>query len=163
MRAAEEGGEVVVGGEVAVVDEVLAGVLGVVGPRIGGQPTHQPQHPAVRTQPGVRHRLRSIRLRPSKGNDATLYLTRLPILHSQFNSEKKKKDYQFSHSWSEVLICFDFRSGRVKKNVTEYYFLILIYCLKYFDKSIPSSQFKMIRNSLTSRSKAKQKYRSSHP
>ena len=56
VGAAEEGREVVVGGEVAVVDEVLAGVLGVVGPRLRRQPPHQAQHLAVRAQPRVRHR-----------------------------------------------------------------------------------------------------------
>lgn len=49
VGAAEEGGEVVVGGEVAVVDEVLAGVLGVVRPRV------RRQHLPVRAQPRVRH------------------------------------------------------------------------------------------------------------
>jgi len=56
--AAEEGGEVVVGGEVAVVDEVLAGVLGVVGPCLRRQPPHQAQHLTVGAQPRVGHRLR---------------------------------------------------------------------------------------------------------
>jgi len=56
VGAAEEGREVVVGGEVTVVDEVLAGVLGVVGPRLRRQPPHQAQHLAVRAQPRVRHR-----------------------------------------------------------------------------------------------------------
>lgn len=55
VGAAEEGGEVVVSGEVAVVDEVLAGVLGVVRPRVRRQPPHQPQHLPVRAQPRVRH------------------------------------------------------------------------------------------------------------
>jgi len=55
---AEVGGEVVVGGEVAVVDEVLAGILGVVGPRLRRQPPHQAQHLTVGAQPRVGHRLR---------------------------------------------------------------------------------------------------------
>jgi hypothetical protein len=38
MRTAKERGEVVVGGEIAVVDKVLAGILGVVGPRVKDGP-----------------------------------------------------------------------------------------------------------------------------
>lgn len=68
----------VAGVDLSVVDEVLAGVLGVVRSRVFGQPPHEPQHFAVHSQ-RLLHRLPSS---PKSGRRAVAGACSLPLFNS---------------------------------------------------------------------------------